>query len=171
MRNFKQARIDTNLSQNEIANKLGVSLHAVYLWEQGRANVARRHWSRLASIFRVSEKALEEILIQTIIDACIASKDNKMLIKAHTSRLYSPELLMEAIERWQNMTENTTKTESPVDFERERLEFERAILERDKHIFELEKQVEELRRELERRRPVSLSSVLNIEPLETEVKS
>jgi len=176
-RNLKQARTDMNLSQYEVANKADVSVQAVYQWEQGRSNVARKHWPMLSLLLNVSIDELEEILVQTLLDACMATRNVHALTSAQTSRLYRSDLLLSAIaqfEAWNNQRiKNEIKEEregKPVDHERDMLEFERKLLERDKLIFELEKQVDELKREVSRLRPASsISSALNIEPIKHEV--
>jgi len=174
-KNLKQARSDAGITQADIAKKLGVTYQMVYQWEKGLAPVARKHWNTLASLLHVDEAGLEEILVQTLFDACVAANDGMPLRKAHDSRLYRPELIMKVAEKLQEIAakNNPDKQhqEQPTISEMERVQFERKLLERDKRIFELEKQVEELRRELERRRPaVSISSALNINELEHEVK-
>ena len=169
--NLISARKARGLTQGDIASALHLAVTTVFKWERGIAPVARKHWKKLASILCLSEEELEEVLVQTIADACIAQKDSHLLANANTSRMYRPELIYKAAEQISTACNAQNEPENPTISEMERVQFERAILERDKRIFELEKQVEELRRELERRRPASLSSVLNIEPLETEVKS
>ena len=177
-KNLKQARSDAGITQADIAKKLGVTYQMVYQWEKGLAPVARKHWNTLASLLHVDEEGLEDILVQTLFDACVAANDGMPLRKAHDSRLYRPELIMKVAEKLQEIADKNNpdkqeETESRAIFDRERLDFERKILERDRRIFELEKQVDELKRELEQaRRPAaSLSSVLNIEQTETEVKT
>ena len=175
-KNLRQARSDAGITQADIAKKTGVTYQMVYQWEKGFAPVARKHWKALASLLRVSESELEEILVQTLLDSCIAAGDSRVLLNAQTSRLYRHDLLLSALAEFEAggstyPANQRPEKEHPADFERERLDFERKILERDKRIFELEKQVEELRREIERRRPaVSISSALNIEPIKNEVK-
>lgn len=176
-KNLRQARSEAGITQVDIAKKTGVTYQMVYQWEKGFAPVARKHWKALASLLRVSESELEEILVQTLLDSCVSAGDSRALLNAQTSRLYRPDLLLSALAEFEAGGGTYPANPRPakdqlVDFERERLEFERAILDRDKRIFELEKQVEELRREVERtRRPAaSISSALNINELENEVK-
>ena len=167
-RNLKQARTDTKLSQSDISSMLGVSVQAVYLWEQGRSNVARKHWSKLASLLHVSESELEEILIQTILDECITANDSSMIVSALKSKMFRNELLLDAMAKFDSRFSNT-----PTKFATEvkKLEYERAILERDKRIFELEKEVDELKKQLAElgKKPLSLSSALNLNHTEAEV--
>jgi len=177
--NLISARKACALTQGDIARSLHLAVTTVFKWERGIAPVARKHWKMLASILHVTEEELEEALVQTMLEACMARNDIKPLLNAQTSKLYRTELIWDALEQFRAHSmqapsvypENPRAArEQPVDFEREKLDFERKLLERDKRIFELEKQVEELRRELERRRPApSSSSVLNIEPLKSEV--
>jgi transcriptional regulator with XRE-family HTH domain len=176
-KNLRQARSDAGITQAEIAKKTGVTYQMVYQWEKGFAPVARKHWKALASLLRVSESELEEILVQTLLDSCVSAGDSRALLNAQTSRLYRHDLLLSAISEFEGGSgtypeKHSPAKEPPADFERERLDFERKILERDRRIFELEKQVEELRREVERaRRPAaSISSALKITELENEVK-
>ena len=179
-RNLKKARSDAGITQADIAKKLGVTYQMVYQWEKGFAPIANHHWKALASILHVTEAELEEILVQTLLDACMAKNDLQALLNAQTSRLYRSELIWGALEQFRAHSMQSPSVypenpraakEQPVDLEREKLEFERALLERDKRIFELEKQVEELRRELESvpRPAASISSVLSIEPIKHEV--
>ena len=169
-KNLRQARSDAGINQIDIAKKTGVTYQMVYQWEKGFAPVARKHWKAIASLLRVSESELEEILVQTLLDSCVSAGDSRALLNAQTSRLYRSDLLLDAIAEFEGRTRSTTVGDA-VLIEAQKLEYERALLERDKKIFELEKQVEELRREIERRRPaVSISSALNIEPIKNEVK-
>ena len=166
--NMKIARTIAGIKQIQIASELGVSKQTVNKWEMGRAPVARVHWTRLSKILVLSESELEDVLIQTLLDACVSSNTPKPLMNAQVSRQYSPEKIADALSEYYSA--NQEKRED-VSSEAQKLEYERALLERDKKIFELEKQVEELRREIERCRPaVSISSALNIEPIKNEVK-
>lgn len=165
--NMKIARTIAGIKQIQIANELEVSKQTVNKWEMGRAPVAQKHWARLSELFGMSVSELEAALVQTLLDACLASNSPKPLMNAQVSRQYSQELISDALSRYYDARPTGP---NPTISETERVQFERTILERDKRIFELEKQVEELRRELERRRPAtSLSSALNIEPLKSEV--
>lgn len=159
--NLKSARKTRGLTQGDIAQSLHVSIQTVFKWEEGLAPVAIRHWIKLASVLHVSEEEIEEILMQTIVDGCIARHDVKAILNAQTSKLYKNELIWRALEQFY-ASEGQQPQDRPTISEMERVQFERTILERDKRIFELEKQVEELRRELERRRPAaSISSALS----------
>ena len=166
--NLISARKACALTQGDIARALHLAVTTVFKWERGIAPVARKHWKALASLLRVSESELEEILVQTLLDSCVAAGDSRALMNAQTSRLYRPDLLLSALAEFEagggTYTANPRPAkEQPADFERERLDFERKILDRDRRIFELEKQVEELKREIAERRtkPTSLSSVLS----------
>ena len=166
--NLISARKACALTQGDIARALHLAVTTVFKWERGIAPVARKHWKALASLLHVTEAGLEEILVQTLLDSCIAAKDSRALLNAQTSRLYRSDLILSAISEFNAggsvyQPNPRPAKEQPVDFERERLDFERKILERDKRIFELEKQVEELKREIaeSRAKPTSLSSVLS----------
>ena len=166
--NMKIARTIAGIKQIQIANELEVSKQTVNKWEMGRAPVAQKHWTRLSELLGMSVSELEAALVQTLLDACLASNSPKPLMNAQVSRQYSQELISEALSRYYD----ARPTESvPALSEMETVKYERALLERDKRIFELEKQVEELRRELEsvRRPHASISSALNIEPIKHEV--
>lgn len=173
--NLKIARVNCSLTQLDVANYLNVSVQSVYLWEQGRQSVVKKHWPRLASLLHLSESELESALVETLLDACIAKQDARPLLNAQTSRLYDSELIADALARFGGASRypsNPRPAEPASILEREKkLEYEREIFERDKKIFELEQQVAALEKELERRRPaVSISSALNINELEHEVK-
>lgn len=168
--NLKSVRVNCRLTQLEVANHLNVSVQSVYLWEQGRQCVAKKHWSRLASLLHLSESELESALVETLFDASIAKQDARPLLNAQASRLYSSELIADALARFGGASRypvNPRPAEPVSILEREKkLEYERELFERDKRIFELEKEVAELRRRLESDRPAeSTSSVFNIEPL------
>ena len=168
--NMKIARTIAGIKQIQIANELEVSKQTVNKWEMGRAPVAQKHWMRLSELLGMSVSELEAALVQTLLDACLATNSPKPLMNAQVSRQYSQELISDALARFYD----ARPTEPvPALSEMETVKYERAILERDRRIFELEKQVDELKRELEQaRRPAaSLSSVLNIEQTETEVKT
>ena len=169
-KNLKQARSDAGITQAEIAKKTNVTYQMVSQWEKGIAPVARKHWKTLSFLLHVDESELEEILVQTMLDRCIEQGDIQELIRARISRTYSATVVYDAILRFEENKRTGEQGQEKSTDELERLYFERKLLERDKRIFELEKQVEELRRELERRRPaIPSSSVLNIEPLKSEV--
>ena len=164
--NLKMERVNCRLTQLEVANHLNVSVQSVYLWEQGRQCVSKKHWPRLASLLHLSETELESALVETLLDACIAKQDARPLLNAQTSRLYNSELIADALSRFGGSSRypvSPRPAESSSVVEREmRLEYERKIFERDKKIFELEQKIAALEKELERARPAaSLSSVLN----------
>ena len=156
--NMKIARTIAGIKQIQIANELEVSKQTVNKWEMGRAPVAQKHWPRLSSLLGLSVGELEAALVQTLLDACIASNSPKPLMNAQVSRQYSQELISNALSRYYEANPQNEPSMSAAL----KLDYERKLLEREKRIFELEKQVEELRRELERRRPaVSSSSALS----------
>lgn len=159
--NLKKARSDAGITQAETAKKLGVTYQMVYQWEKGLAPVAKQHWPRLASLLHLSESELESVLVETLLDACIAKQDARLLLNAQTSRLYSAELIADALARFGGSArypQNPSPAEPQSILDREKaLEYERQIFERDKRIFELEKEIERLKKEL-----ASISSRLNI---------
>ena len=169
--NLKSVRKSRNLTQGDIALIFKVSVQTVFKWEDGRAPVAKKHWKNLAMVLNVSEDELEAVLVQTLLDGCLARNDSKALINARASHLYSSDLLLSAIAEFEGRTRSATSGDAVLS-EAQKIEYERALLERDRRIFELEKQVEELKREIAERRakPTSISSALNITELENEVK-
>lgn len=167
--NLKTARVNCNLTQVDVAKRLKVSAQSVYLWEQGRQCVAKKHWPRLASMLHLSESELESVLVETLLDACIAKQDARPLLNAQTSRLYNAELIADALARFGGSARypvdpRPAEPQSIIDREK-KLEYERAIFERDKRIFELEKEIERLKKEL-----ASISSALNSNPSANEVE-
>lgn len=102
--NLKTARVNCNLTQVEVAKRLYVSAQSVYLWEQGRQCVARKHWPRLASLLHLSESELESVLVETLLDACIAKGDARPLLNAQTSRLYDSSMIADALARFSSVS-------------------------------------------------------------------
>ena len=173
--NMKTARKNCHLTQGDIASAFGFCIQTVYKWEMGLAPVAKKHWPRLASLLHLSESELESVLVETLLDACIAKQDARPLLNAQTSRLYNAELIADALARFGGSARYPAATahntplklkEPGADYaSREKiLELERAVFERDKKIFELEKEIEHLRKEL-----ASISSKLTGKQLENEV--
>lgn len=147
--NLKNARTDAGMTQGDIASGVGVTIQAVYLWEQGRSTVARKHWKKLASLLKITADELERVLVQTLLDACIATADPRPLTNAKTSRQYRQELLADALLRF-----HAVHPAAPVQDETAELRREVQILQLQNRILELEKENAELRREVERlRRP------------------
>ena len=154
--NLKIQRVNRGLTQAEIASKLGVTVQTVYLWEQGRTCVAKKHWSKLASMLRLTEDELEKAMIETILDASIAKKDARLLINAQTSRLYHAELIQDAFVRFHSVVPEEPQTEAArekIELEQIRLELEKKILERDREILELKTQIFELKKLLSELNP------------------
>lgn len=121
--NLKIARVDCRLTQADIAKKTGVSVQTVYQWEQGLTAVSKRHWANIAFLFGVTEDKLQEILVQTLLDGCIARHDAKPLLNAQTSRLYRADLLLSALAEFEAggstyQANPRPAKEQPVDFER-----------------------------------------------------
>lgn len=95
--NMKIARIVAGVKQVDIARGLGVSKQTVNKWEMGRAPVARKHWSELASLLQMSESELEKALVQTLLDACLTMSDAKPLLNAQSSRQYDADAIANAL--------------------------------------------------------------------------
>lgn len=163
-KNLKTIRIDAGLKQTDICSRLNVSVPTVYKWERGRAPVARRHWSELAALLRVSMDELEKALVETLLDACRERGNIEALKNAVVAGVYRHDLLQDAFSRfgvgYQYPAEPRPAAPHDILEREKRLEYEREIFERDKKIFELEKEVAELRRQLESRLPASISSAL-----------
>ena len=158
---LKGARAAAGLSQSDVARSMRVSVQTVHKWERGIAPVARDRWDALSRILHMSVNELEKALVQTMLDACIADGSTRVLENAQTSRLYSAELIADALARFGGSARypvdpRPSGSESVAEREM-RLDYERQILERDKKIFELEKEIERLKKEL-----ASISSALNI---------
>lgn len=154
--NLKNARTDAGMTQGDIASGVGVTIQAVYLWEQGRSTVARKHWKKLAALLKITADELERVLVQTLLDACIATADPRPLTNAKTSRQYRQELLADALLRFHAVHPSapTSPPTAPVQDETAELRREVQILQLQNRILELEKENAELRREVERlRRP------------------
>lgn len=62
---IKQCRIDAGLTQEQLAEKMEVSITAVQNWESGRTNIELKKYLQLAEIFNVPvEKLIKERLIE-----------------------------------------------------------------------------------------------------------
>lgn len=160
-RNLKQARVDAKKSQHDIAVGLGISVQAVYQWEQGRTGVARKHWKRLASMLCVSEGELEEMLVRTMLDASIATGNPRPLLSAQSSRMYRPELLSDALAQFEGRARTPLRQQDMTAELKARVE----VLELQNKLLKLEAENAELRLELERRRPakpISSSSMVEV---------
>ena len=181
--NLKSIRQDVGYLQFELAAAIGISKQTLNKWEMGRAPVAKKHWSRLASLLHLSETELESALVETLLDACIAKQNARPLLNAQTSRLYNSELVADALSRFTSTPSVYFNREEwypanpsasgvhPISEREMKLDYERKIFERDKKIFELEKEVSDLRRQLESNRPAAyLSSILDGNHTKLEVK-
>lgn len=154
--NMKALRNMAGIRQMEIAQALHVSKQTVNKWEMGRAPVARKHWPKLAAMLGMSTDELEAALVETMLDFCLASGDARPLVNAQTSRLYRPELLMEAFSRFHARNPEQPQTEparEKIELEQIRLELEKKILERDREILELKTQIFELKKMLSELNP------------------
>lgn len=129
-KNLKTIRHDAGLKQTDISSRLNVSVPTVYKWEKGRAPVARKHWTNLAELLRVSVEELEKALVQTLLDSCRERGNTEALKNAASSGLYRPELLQDAFSRL-NVYAPTVPvpvSSSPSLPEKEKLEYEREIV-------------------------------------------
>lgn len=66
MRKFiKTCRINAGLTQEQLAEKMGVSVVSVQNWESGKTNIEMRRYMELASVFNVPvEKLIKEMIIE-----------------------------------------------------------------------------------------------------------
>lgn len=66
MRKFiKTCRINAGLTQQQLADKMGVTVVSVQNWENGKTNIETRRYTELAAIFNVPvEKLIKEMLIE-----------------------------------------------------------------------------------------------------------
>lgn len=66
MRNFiKTCRINAGLTQEQLAEKMGVSVISAQNWENGKTNIETRRYTELAAVFNVPvEKLIKEKLIE-----------------------------------------------------------------------------------------------------------
>lgn len=143
--NLKSYRIAHCIKQIDVANKLKVSKQTMNKWEMGRALVPYAHWFDLSTCLNVTLKGLEAILIQTLLDGCVESGSNRLLLNAKRSRVYDSEMIEEALGVFTMRSGHTAQANTEranAEYERRIFELERALLERDKRIFELEKELE-----------------------------
>lgn len=66
MRKFiKACRINAGLTQEQLAEKMGVSVVSVQNWESGKTNIEMRRYMELAAVFNVPvEKLIKEMIIE-----------------------------------------------------------------------------------------------------------
>ncbi len=66
MRRFiKTCRKNAGLSQEQLAEKMGVSVVSVQNWESGKTNIEMRRYTELSAVFNVPvEKLIKEMLIE-----------------------------------------------------------------------------------------------------------
>ena len=157
--NLKKVRSDAGVTQAHIAKETGVTYQMVYQWEKGLAPVARKHWKKLAALLKITADELERVLVQTLLDACIATADPRPLANAKTSRQYRQELVADALLRFHAVhpAAPTSTPPAPVQDENAELRREVQFLQLQNRILELEKENAELRREIERLRPAPSS--------------
>ena len=172
MRNFKQARTDAELTQVEIGRRLGVTVQTVYKWERGLAPVARRRWSALAAMFKISADELERCLVQTLLDSCMERGSMDALKNAVVSGVYRTELLQDAFSRYNVYP--PTAAPPPVAppsslTEKEKLDYEREIVRLREENVKLREELLKLRERLSPspRPSTSLESTIIVE---SEVK-
>jgi DNA-binding XRE family transcriptional regulator len=143
--NLKSYRIAHCIKQIDVADKLKVSKQTINKWEMGRALVPYAHWFDLSTCLNVTLKGLEAILIQTLLDGCVESGSNRLLLNAKRSRVYDSEMIEDALGVFAMRSGRTAQAKSDMvsnEYERKIFELEKALLERDKRIFELEKELE-----------------------------
>ena len=63
--NIKNYRKENNLSQDELAEKLGVSRQSISLWETGQTQPTLENIMALAKIFNVSSDVLLDNIVGT----------------------------------------------------------------------------------------------------------
>ena len=138
-KNLKQQRSDAGITQADIAKRLGVTYQMVYQWEKGIAPIARKHWKGLSSLLHVTETELEQILVQTLLDSCIAAKDSRALLNAQTSRLYRSELLQDAFKQFNayRSSPQTTSNEQTTELREQILKLREENLKLRETIIEL----------------------------------
>ena len=175
-KNFKQARIEANLTQTDIGNRIGITVQTVNKWERGRCPVARHHWKTLSSLLNLTEDELECVLVQTLLDSCIERSDKRPLQNAVVSMLYRAELLKNAIAAFDRNFVSEPVRQIPDGFvsKSEYLEMKEKYLNELEQRMRLENEVKQLREQLSRtpRRTSALSesTTINQNELETEVK-
>lgn len=81
--NIKAKRIESGLTQSELAKKLGVSRTAVSSWEVNRNEPCMRDFERMSEIFGCLKTDL--IGPETVDYYCITAKDERFLIEAYRS--------------------------------------------------------------------------------------
>ena len=158
---LKTARIAAGLSQPDVARNMGVTVQTVFKWEKGIAPVARDRWDRLASLLRLNQTEFEAALVQTLLDACIADGNARMLENARVSRLYNADLIASAFARFEGRAKYNPPQEDTTAELKARVE----VLELQNKLLRLEKENAELKRELERRhpaKPISSSSMIEV---------
>lgn len=66
MRKFiKACRINAGLTQEQLAEKMGVSVVSVQNWESGKTNIEMRRYTELSAVFNVPvEKLIKEMLVE-----------------------------------------------------------------------------------------------------------
>lgn len=147
--NLKTCRITSGLKQTEIAERLGVTKQTINKWEAGRSLVPYSHWFDLCKVLDMPMDFLCGTLVNTLLDGCIESGSNRLLINAKRSRLYDDEQIEHALNSFSRKTGKAMQASierSNNEHERKIFDLERALFERDKKIFELEQKIAKLER-------------------------
>lgn len=66
--NLKEARINASMTQQEVANKLGVSERYYRMIESGNRNGDFELWDALEDLFGIHQRLLREIMPNKIVD-------------------------------------------------------------------------------------------------------
>lgn len=111
--NMKTARKNCSLTQGDIASAFGFCVQTIYKWEMGIVPVPKKHWKKLASLLNITETELEIVLVETLLDACIANRNARALVNAQVSRLYRPELVEDAFRRFKTYSQQSQITAQP----------------------------------------------------------
>ena len=88
MKNLKQWRNTTGLSQTEFAKKIGVTKQTLYKWERGMSPVATIHWDKYSKILSVDANTFEDALIETLLAYALETLDPQVLGTAQVSGKY-----------------------------------------------------------------------------------
>ncbi|GAB6853193.1 hypothetical protein JCM15831A_02170 [Asaia astilbis] len=95
-RRIAMLRKSQGLSQQQLADSLGVSRSAVAFWETGRVGSLRKYIPKLAALFEVSTEAFLTGMIEEEIPAVLTPDENDLL---RLYRLLDPELKLTA-QKW-----------------------------------------------------------------------
>lgn len=90
--------MQTGITLAEISTACSVSIPTVYKWEHGKCPVARKHWDKLAALFKTNVADFEKVLVQTMLDYCLKVGNKTTLTNANASMLYRRDLLSAAVD-------------------------------------------------------------------------